>query len=179
MIDPSISNFMSLFISIAQFVGIVLFINGLLGFYKNGQDAQRNPLGAAVTFMLVGAALINADLMYDTTIQTFLGNDAHHRSILAVNAHIEGLNNVASTKKAIFEIVSIEHMQRAASWIYLLGLAAFLRGLFRLSQVGRKPDVTHIGCMGLIAGGSVLMNIVDVLIYVESVMPTLYAGGMS
>lgn len=148
---------------IGFFIGMVLFVSGLLRLRKNAENSNSYPMASCIWMLISGALLISLGQFYSIVAgsmeQSLTGQS---NSILAVNAHIN-LDKSIKASSGFARFVPSATGQSILAFVYFIGILSFTRGVMLLKdlgspqgqQMGVGKPITHI------LGGAVAMNILQ------------------
>lgn len=155
----------TLLVSIANLLGIILFVSGVYSIYKHGENPNQYPRGKSIATILAGTLLISAASAYAWTVNTGSTVEwASDKSMLAVGQHLDDSLEI-DDESLLGRYVPKSTRTALFGFIYLIGLIGFLRGLYLLKDVGQVDNGSKGGfaqAFWHIAGGSMTMNILKV-----------------
>lgn len=170
----------SFMLIIGTLLGLITFGSGLFGVSKSSSMPQQYPMKANVTKMAAGILLLSAGGFYEIVMNS-MGMAGAGSSLNVADSDLISTGS-DSLKNSVFgELLPKETIKILLSFIYLVGLYAFLKGIYMLKDLGAnqaqqqggsaKSSIVHI------VGGVITMNITTFSCIVGSTlgMPELCA----
>lgn len=158
-----IQSFVTLAIQVAYLLGAILFIMGLWGFKKAGENAAQYPVMKNVMTLVAGALLLSISTFYNIASETISSDfSGSSKSILEVNPHIADLK--ISAKNTFSSFIPAESAKAILAFVYMVGLFSFIKGIYMMkdiggSQMGGQNGGSAGKCITHIIGGVLAMNI--------------------
>lgn len=152
----------SLTVSIAYLIGVIVFILGLYGLKKHNENPQHYTIAYCVMNMLTGTFLLLCGTIYGIVRNSTLGGDWDtDNSALSITKHADV--SMGDISKSFFaEYIPPQTIMLILGFIYFVGLVAFIRGIFLLKNVGSVNNGSQGGIgksLTHMLGGVITMNI--------------------
>lgn len=152
----------SLVVAVGFLIGVILFIFGLICFKKNAENPQQYTVGKAIANLLTGTFLLASSFMYASFRGSIL-NDGWDtsRTGLSMDKHVsDSLSDMPDN--FLTRSLTPETKQLIIGFVFLVGIIAFIRGLFLFREFGQRTQGGSSGtAMALfhVIGGIICMNI--------------------
>lgn len=154
-----------LVIGIGYVMGILLVISGLLYFKKNSENPQQFTIQTATWTLLSGVLLLSSAWVYSMLQQTIIpssGDWGTDSSVLAIDRQLA--DEVGEVGQSYLGTMMPESTAvLLLGFVYVVGLIAFVRGIYLLKNVGSMDQNSGGTAKALthMLGGFVTMNIMD------------------
>jgi hypothetical protein len=160
-----LSSLFSVALSVASFLGVMLFANGLMAVYQSQTGRGNKTIGQALISMFVGTFMLSVGWVYGLMKASFVGANStginyEGRGSLALDAAaISAGNAAASTGYGKF--MPAQTLQSIFAFVFLVGLIAFIHGVYLLRNVGAEGGNSDMKRASFyrILGGLMCMNI--------------------
>lgn len=160
-----LSALFSVVLGLASFLGVLLFANGLIAVYQSQTGRSNKTIGQAMISMFVGTFMLSVGWVYGLMRASFVGSSAtgvsyEGRGVLALDAAAISAGSAAA-RTGFGEFMPAETLQAVFAFVFLVGLMAFVHGIYLLRNIGAdggSPDMKR-ACIYRIFGGLVCMNI--------------------
>lgn len=156
---------MPLFGSLAVVVGIALVGTGIYMFYARQQNPNQYPISRCIYTIVSGTLLITFSEAYDVLKASSIdssGFGSSSRNILAVDQNALANINRSGGVGILGRMMPANMALMVVGWCYIIGLGAFLRGLYLIKEIGNPQaqhgfgkTITHM------LGGVFLMNLTE------------------
>ncbi|MEZ9709252.1 hypothetical protein AB4254_11285 [Vibrio breoganii] len=134
LVDTQFVPMNSLFISIAFLLGLGLFANGLLGFYRSGTQPQQYPAAQQGWKCFAGILLLSCTAIYNITLKS-IGMDESDNPLVVDQGSLESLSGGLSNSW-LGEYLPMESISFIIGFIWLFGLYSFLKAIYTLKDMG-------------------------------------------
>lgn len=160
-----IKPMVALVVSIGYLIGLVLFITGLYGFKKHSENPQQFTIAYCVMNMATGILLLLSGYFYSSLKSSTIDQGWSFDGESALSIDNAALADVGSMSNSLLgQYLPEQTIAMLIGFVYLVGLIAFIKGIYMLKNVG-SVNSGHEGGIGKalthMAGGLVSMNIVQ------------------
>ncbi|MBP4081433.1 hypothetical protein [Aeromonas sp. MrichA-1] len=163
-----------LFVSIGYLVGLILFVLGLYGFKKNSESPQQYPMSYCIANLTTGTLLLLSGYFYGVVRNTAVNDGWSYDNSSALALDKTALANSGNiTNSFLGQYLPVHTVELLIGFIYLVGLLAFLKGIYMLKSVGSASNNGSDGigkALTHICGGVVSMNILSFSCLVSSII---------
>lgn len=152
----------SLVVAIGFLIGLIMFIFGIYCFKKNSENPQQYTMGKCIGNTTTGILLLASSFMYSSFRGSLLSEEWEQgRTGLSMDKHIsDSLSQMPDN--FLTKSLTPETRQLIIGFVFLVGIIAFIRGLFLFKDFGQRTQGGSSGtAMALfhIIGGIICMNI--------------------
>lgn len=153
----------SLVVAVGFLIGLILFIYGVYGFKKNADSPQQFPISMCIGNCVTGMFLLASSFMYSAFRGTFIGDNWQgDRAGLSLDRHMSGSSGNNMPDNFLTRALTPEARNVIIAFVFLVGLIAFIRGLFLFRDFGERSksggSSTAMAFFHVI-GGIICMNI--------------------
>ena len=154
-----------LVVGIGYLMDILLVISGLLYFKKNSENPQQFTIQTATWTLVSGVLLLSSAWVYSTLQQTVIptsGQWSTDSSVLAIDRQLaDEVGNVGNSY--LGNMLPESTAMLLLGFVYIVGLIAFIRGIYLLKNVGSMDQNSGGTAKALthMVGGFVTMNILE------------------
>lgn len=150
----------SLVVAIGFLVGLCLFLWAIYGFKKHSESPQQHTIASCAGQLIVGCLLLSSSYIYNQAASTLTIPGSDSRSALSIDN--AGQADSGPGSNFLSSAFTAESKNLIISFVFLIGVIAFLRGLYLLKDFGqRQGNGSSATAMSLfhIVGGIMCMNI--------------------
>ncbi len=160
----------SFLVSLFYVLGVYLILASLYGMRHSPTEPQKYPFRQCVAKLITGCLLLSSAYVYTTFMVTATGESMSGAgSILSSSGITDQLEDVSQSFLGKY---IPEHTSRTLLGIlYVIGLGAFLKGVFMLKDVGESQSSgssPFSKSLGHMFGGMICMNILKFSCFVGS-----------
>ncbi len=175
-----LNSLMQVFGSLSTVVGIALAGIGIYMFYGRHKNPAQYPISRCIFTVLSGTLLITFSEAYSVLKASTIdpaGFAGGARNILAVDQNALNNLNQAGGAGILGRMMPANMALMVVGWCYIIGLGAFLRGLYLIKEIGNPQSqhgagktITHL------LGGVFLMNLTESACILASIFTSRSLG---
>lgn len=153
----------SLVVAVGFMIGVIMFIFGVYSFKKHSESPQQYTIGMCIANVLTGCFLIASSFMYSAFRGTIMDDNWEQGRLgLSMDKHVGSGSGNDMPENFLTRSLTPEAKQVIIGFVFLVGLIAFIRGLYLFKEFGeRSKSGGSATSMALfhVFGGIICMNI--------------------